>query len=87
MSKVRIPTFLVGTPKEKLGETLTEYHIWQRADTCEKLVGHLEDKLEKLLLEEEKDSPLSLFQSKYNRAKNLGKREILRSIIKDLKTN
>ena len=87
MSKVRIPTFLLCTPKEILSETLQRYKLWKQDVTCEQLVEHLESKLDTLMLEEEKFTPVSLFQSKYERAKNLGKREVLRSIIKDLKND
>jgi len=76
---------MLGVPKLELGEKLTQYAYWQRAEICEMLVKELESKLEKIMLEEERESPISLFQSKYNRAKNLGRREVLRSVIKDLK--
>ena len=85
MSKVRIPNFLLGTPRDELQDTLEKYKHWKQKEICHKLVDYLEDKLEKMLLEEETTNPLNWFQYKWIRAKNLGKREMLRLIIKDLK--
>jgi len=45
---------------------------------------HMEDELEKLILEDEKSSYVTWFQTKWSRAKRLGRREQLRTTIKDL---
>ena len=45
---------------------------------------HLEDELAFLLLEDEKSGYVTWFQTKWSRAKRLGRREQLRKTIKDL---
>ena len=70
-------------PKDQIGEEMTKYAGWVHQDVTEYLEQHLQKKLDKLITEEEKDSPLSWFQCKYNRAKRLGQREAIRAILKD----
>ena len=45
---------------------------------------HMELELDALILEDEKSSCLTWFQTKWGRAKRLGRREQLRNAIKDL---
>ena len=85
MAQVRIPSFLTKLDPEQKKEMMQQYSSWKRWGVAELMVKHLEDELTKLILEDEKDSPLSWFQSRWNRAKRLGKREAIRHLIKDLK--
>jgi hypothetical protein len=86
MSKTIIPEFLSSVPnQEEKARLMKQYLQWKRWEIAEIVVAHYEDKLEKLIEEDEKDSPLSWFQYKWNTAQRKGKRSILRKIIKDLK--
>jgi hypothetical protein len=84
LAQVRVPSFLTKLDKEKKIEQMKRYAIWKSDTIAELMVEHLESELTRLVLEDEKDSPLSWFQSRWSRAKRLGKREALRQLIKDL---
>lgn len=81
---IKIPSFLTKLSKEEKAENMELYKGWVGHPLTEKLAEHLEAHYTKLLEEEEKSTFLTLFQSKWERAKLLAKRELLRSILKDL---
>lgn len=85
MAQVRIPSFLTKLNPEEKAEMMKQFKSWKKWAVAEAMVEHLEEELTKLIQAEEKDSPLSWFQSRWSRARNLAKRELLRQIIKDLK--
>jgi len=84
MATVRVPSFLIKVEKERKAELMQLYKQWKADPVAELMVEHLESELTKLIVEDEKDSPLSYFQSRWSIAKRLGKREQLRQLIKDL---
>lgn len=85
MHKEVIPEFLSHLPKEEKKRLMLQYQSWKKWEIAEIIVKHYEDKLDRLVLEEEKESLLSMFQSKWARAKRMGKRKALRLVIKHLK--
>ena len=84
MAQVRVPSFLVKLEKDKKIEAMQHYKIWKTGIVAELLVQHLNDELDRLVKEDEKDSLLSWFQTRWSQAKRLGRREQLRQLIKDL---
>jgi len=84
MAQVRVPSFLTKLDQEKKKEFMQLYKAWKADPVAEMMVEHLESELTKLIVEDEKDTPLSWFQSRWSRAKRLGKREAIRHLIKDL---
>lgn len=84
MSQIRIPSFLTKLDKEEKQEMMKEYMQWKLQFCTEYLAKYLEDELERLVLEDEKRDYTTWFQTKWSKAKALGKREVLRHIIKDL---
>lgn len=68
--------------KERLAEQLD---VWRKSEVVGLMVKYYEKVLDKLILEDEKDNPLSWFQFRWGKAKRVGKREALRKIINDLK--
>lgn len=82
-----VPEFITqySTSKEEREKLMKQYCIWTQQDISKMMVSHYEKKLDKLIREDEKESPLSWFQWKWGKAKRLGKRETLRQLIKDLK--
>jgi len=84
VSQIRIPSFLTKLDKEEKTEAMKEYMQWKIQFCTEYLAKHLEEELERLILEDEKRSCVTWFQTKWSKAKALGKREVLRHIIKDL---
>lgn len=85
MAAVRVPSFLTRLDQEKKTELMQLYKQWKSDPVAELMVEHLENELTKLTIEDEKDSPFSWFQSRWNTAKRLGKRDAIRHLIKDLK--
>ena len=83
--KHKVPEFLSPLPSEEKQRLMKKYLTWKGEEITELMVKHYEKKLEQLLIEDEKDSPLSWFQSKWTRAKRLGKREAIRKFIEHLK--
>ena len=53
-------------------------------ECIELMKEHMEQELDRLVLEDEKSSFTTWFQTKWSNAKRLGRREQLRSTIKDL---
>ena len=87
MAKIAIPDFIAKNHPsiEEKQRLMKQYTQWRKWEIAEIMVSHYEKQLDQLVQEDEKFTPLSWFQSKWNRARTLGKREILRKIIKDLK--
>lgn len=84
MAKVRVPFFYEDCTQTELQEKLKLFKVWANDTVTNDFKLSLEKRLEVLIKDEEKENPISWFQSRYNRAKNLAKRELLRSLIKDL---
>lgn len=84
MAQVRIPSFLVKLEKDKKLEMMKQMKSWKAWEISSLLVNHLQHELDRLIKEDEKDSLLSYFQTRWSQAKRLGKREQLRQLIKDL---
>lgn len=81
---VRIPSFLTSLDKERKQDLMKQYKAWKSWEVADLLKVHLQNELDRLIQEDEKDSPLSWFQTRWSRAKRLGRREQLRQLIKDL---
>lgn len=84
MAKHRIPSFISPLPNEKKEIVMKEWLQVSRSHTVEQLANYLQQEVDRLVREDEKSSFTTWFQTKWNRAKNLGKREVLRKLIKDL---
>jgi len=84
MAQIRIPSFLKKLDKEEKYERMKEYMVWRNQHCTEYMKKHLESELTKLVEEEEKSSFPTWFQTRWNKAKSLGRRQVLRQIIKDL---
>ncbi len=84
MAKVRIPTFLTRLDQEEKVEMMKQYQSWKTWKVAEYMVDHLQAELDRLIQEDEKGSPISWFQTRWSKAKRLGKREQIRRLIKDL---
>lgn len=84
MAKHRIPSFLTTLDKETKAEVMKEWITVSNSRSLEYLRTHLQQEVERLVQEDEKSGFSSWFQTKWNRAKNLGKREVLRKLTKDL---
>lgn len=85
MALHKIPEFIAVQPKAEKERLMKLYINWKNNEITELMAQHYEKKLDKLLSEEEKESPVSWFQSKWSRVKRIGRREILRKILSDLK--
>lgn len=85
MSKIRIPSFLTKLDQAEKVSMMKQLKSWKAWSVSEYLVKHLEDELDRLIREDEKQDFLSKFQTDCSRAKRLGRREQLRSLIRDLK--
>ena len=84
--KRKIPEFIAQNPStEEKQRLMKQYLKWKKWEIAEMMVNHYQKKLDRLIQEDEKDSPLSWFQWKWGKAKRLGKREALRQFINDLK--
>lgn len=88
---VKIPAFLSKAlnsleTKEERDVFVDGYKHWKKSEFTEALIEFLGKKLDDTIRDEEtRKDFISLFQSKYNRAHNLGYRESLRETIKQLK--
>jgi len=85
MSETRIPTFLHKLPKPEKIEMLKQWQTLQGYRCIDLMQEYYENELEKSISQDEKDNFISWFQTKWSRAKRLGKRQVYRQIIKDLK--
>lgn len=84
MAKHKIPSFLTPLDKETKAEVMKEWITVSNSRSLEHLQTYLQQEVDRLVMEDEKGSFTTFFQTKWNRAKNLGKREVLRKLIKDL---
>ena len=84
MAKYRIPSFITPLDKEKKEVVMKEWLHVRKSHSVEQLASYLQQEVDRLVREDEKASFTTWFQTKWNRAKNLGKREVLRKLIKDL---
>ena len=84
MSNIRVPSFLTKLDKEKKVEMVKQWSTLKGYECIDLMQEHFEIQLEQLIIEEEKSSPMTWFQSKWSSAKRLGRREQLRLLIKDL---
>jgi len=84
MAQVRIPSFLVKKDKESKERLMKQYLSWKKWEVSELLAKSLQDELDKLIEEDEKQDFSSEFQTSRKQAFRLGKREQLRHLIKDL---
>jgi len=84
MSAIRVPSFLTKLDKEEKKEMMIGYMQWKKHPVAESLVKYLEGELERLTLEDEKNSFSSWFQTRWNLSSRLGKRQVIRAILKDL---
>lgn len=83
MSNIRIPSFLTKLDKQHKVRLLKQWSTLKGYECIDLLKEHLEDELDKLVIEDERSSA-TWFQTKWGRAKRLGRREQLRKLIKDL---
>lgn len=81
---IRIPSFLTKLDKELKQDLMLKYKRWKNNEVTNELRDFLEGELTKLTIEDERDNFSTLFQTKWQRAKRLGKREQLRNLLKDL---
>jgi len=81
---IRVPSFLTKHDKELKTELMLEFKAWKTNKVTNELRDFLEGELTKLITEDEKDNFSTLFQTKWQQAKRLGKREQLRNLLKDL---
>ena len=84
MSNIRVPSFLTHLDKEEKREMIKQWSTLKGYKCIDLLAEHLENQLDQLVIEDEKSSPVTWFQSKWSSAKRLGRREQLRLLIKDL---
>lgn len=84
MAQVRVPSFLTRLDQEKKAEMMKQYKAWKAWEVAEHLKTHLQNELDKLIQEEEQSSFTTWFQTRWSKAKSLGRREQLRQLIKDL---
>lgn len=86
-----IPSFISsrfnGLPsRDAKNKMLQSLQLWRSSEFSEELVKYLEKELNRLIEQEEKETPfISLFQSKYSGANAKGQRKSIRKVIKFLK--
>jgi hypothetical protein len=81
---IKVPSFLTHLDKNEKRELMKEYILWKKQHCTEYLIVKLEDELNKLILEDEKNNFSSWFETRWTKAQRLGKRAALRQILKDL---
>lgn len=81
----KVPEFLSVLPKAEKERLMKQYVQWKKWEISELFVKHLERKLDKLALEDDKFSPASWFEFKWKKAERKGQRLELRKLINDLK--
>ena len=84
MSNIRVPSFLTKLDKEEKIEMVKQWASLKGYKCIDLMKEHMERELDKLVLEDEKSSYTTWFQTKWSKAKRLGRREQLRTTIKDL---
>lgn len=85
MAKIIVPPFLQKVDAEIKPKMIKQHKIWKNWDCNELLIKYLEDELEALVRQDELDSFSSYFETKWAKAKRLGKRDAIRSLLKNLK--
>lgn len=91
MAQIRLPHQLskilsTKSPEDKK-EYVGRYKTWKVDEITEIMLSQYQTEYKRLIQEDEDESPLSWFQSKWSKAKRLGKRQALRQIILDLGGN
>lgn len=81
----KVPAFLSALPKAEKARLMKQYIQWKKWEISDLMVKHYQKHIDRLLEEEEKSSPLSWFQFKWEKAKRIGQRIAFRKIINDLK--
>lgn len=84
MAQIRIPSFLTKLDKERKVELMKEYQQWKEWEVTELLKQQLQDELDQLIQQDEKNSFSTWFETRWMKAKRLGKREVIRQLLKDL---
>ena len=84
MSNVRVPSFLTRLDKDKKVEMIKQWSTLKGYECMDLMRQDMMDELEFLMQEDEKSSYVTWFQTKWSKAKRLGRREQLRKTIKDL---
>lgn len=84
MPSIRVPSFLSKLDSEEKKEMMQLLKPWKASPVAEHLVAYLRKELDQLSKDEEKQIPVSEFQTRWNHSKRLGKRESIRQLIKDL---
>jgi len=85
MAKIVVPPFLHTVDADIKVKMIKQHKIWKNWDINELLVKHLEDALESLIRQDETESFSSYFETRWAKAKRLGKREAIRNLLKNLK--
>tara|TARA_R110002096_G_scaffold163951_3_gene331553 strand:+ start:4882 stop:5136 length:255 start_codon:yes stop_codon:yes gene_type:complete len=83
LSSIRVPSFLTKIDKAHKVELIRQWSTLKGYECIDLLKESLEQELDKLIEEDERSSA-TWFQTKWGRAKRLGRREQLRKMIKDL---
>ena len=81
---VKVLSFLTSLDKEKKEEMMKQYKSWKTWEVAELLKEYLTNELDQLIKEDERDSFSTYFQTRWSKAKRLGRREQIRQLIKDL---
>lgn len=84
MTKIRVPSFLTGLDKSHKVDMIKEYQQWREWEVAELLREHLALELDRLIQEDEKHNFSSWFETRWTKAKRLGKRDAIRQLLKDL---
>jgi hypothetical protein len=84
LAKHRIPSFLAKLDAKEKERMMKEWMALSNHDSVAYLKKHFLDKLDKLAKEDEGASFSSWFQTKWQWAKNYGKRQAYREIIKEM---
>ena len=84
MTDIKVPSFLTHLDREEKREMIKQWSTLKGYRCIDLMQEHLEKQLDQLIIEDEKSSYYSWFQTKWSGAKRLGRREQLRLLIKDL---
>lgn len=89
-TEFRVPPFISkyfsSLDAEQKKEEIQRYKSWYKHDYTQLLLEDLENKLQKLIQEDEKETGfISRFQFNYKQAHNRAKRSLLRELTKGLK--
>lgn len=84
MGQIRVPSFLTKLDREKKIEMMKQFKSWNAWEVADLLREHLESELDRLIQEDEKNNFSSWFETRWTKAKRLGKRDAIRQLLKDL---